>query len=110
MEQKFCQSCGALLENDSMLGTEKNGNKNQEYCNFCYEKGDFTHKCTMEEMIQYRVQNQFVEEFNKQSVLKYTVEEAVVNMRQFYPNLKRWRKQEIPTNTGGNTASVREGF
>lgn len=94
MEQKFCQSCGALLEDDSMLGTEKDGNKNQEYCNLCYADGEFTQDFSMEEMIQFRAQNHYIEEFNSHSLMKYTVEEAIANMRQFYPNLKRWKSPE----------------
>jgi len=35
MEQKFCQSCGMPL-NPEVLGTEKDGSKNEEYCTYCY--------------------------------------------------------------------------
>ncbi len=31
MEQKFCQSCGMPLSPE-VLGTEKDGSKNEEYC------------------------------------------------------------------------------
>ncbi len=91
MEQRFCQSCGALLENDSMLGTEKNGNKNQDYCNLCYSEGKFTNECTMEEMINNRAQHYFTQNFRKHSFFKYTMDEAIASMKQLYPNLKRWK-------------------
>ena len=38
MEQKFCQSCGMPL-NPEVLGTEKDGSKNEEYCTYCYADG-----------------------------------------------------------------------
>ena len=47
MEQKFCQSCGMPL-NPEVLGTEKDGSKNEEYCTYCYADGHFTVECTME--------------------------------------------------------------
>ena len=50
MEQKFCQSCGMPL-NPEVLGTEKDGSKNEEYCTYCYADGHFTVECTMDEMI-----------------------------------------------------------
>ena len=50
MEQKFCQSCGMPL-NPEVLGTEKDGSKNEEYCTYCYADGHFTVECTMDEML-----------------------------------------------------------
>ena len=37
------------------LGTEADGTKSREYCNYCYENGAFTANCTMEEMIDFCV-------------------------------------------------------
>ena len=34
---------------------------------------------------------QFVDEFNKDSEIKMTKEEAIANMKQFFPQLKRWK-------------------
>ena len=62
MEQKFCQSCGMPL-NPEVLGTEKDGSKNEVYCTYCYADGHFTVECTMDEMINQCAQ--FVDEFNK---------------------------------------------
>ena len=47
MEQKFCQSCGMPLTNE-ILGTNADGSKNEDYCNYCYKDGKFTQDCTME--------------------------------------------------------------
>ena len=89
MEQKFCQSCGMPIDN-STYGKEADGNKNEDYCCYCYDNGHFTQDCTMDEMIQHCAQ--FVDEFNKDSEMKYTKEEAIANMKQFFPLLKRWKK------------------
>jgi len=74
MEQKFCQSCGMPLNDIAVLGTEADGSKNEEYCCYCYANGHFTADCTMDEMINHCAQ--FVDEFNKDSEIKMTKEEA----------------------------------
>lgn len=40
-EQAFCQSCGMPMQEEAIMGTEKDGTKNSEYCIYCYENGDF---------------------------------------------------------------------
>ena len=62
MEQKFCQSCGMPLTQETM-GTNADGTKNEDYCIYCYKDGKFAMDCTMEEMIQFCAQ--FVDEVNK---------------------------------------------
>ena len=86
---KFCQSCGMPLT-DEVLGTNADGSKNEEYCMYCYKDGKFTQECTMDEMIEHCAQ--FVGEFNEGSGLKLTREEAIGQMKMFFPHLKRWRK------------------
>ena len=86
---KFCQSCGMPLT-DEVLGTNADGSKNEEYCIYCYKDGKFTQECTMDEMIEHCAQ--FVSEFNEGSGLKLTREEAIGQMKMFFPHLKRWRK------------------
>ena len=62
---KFCQSC--MMPKESAMfsaGTEKDGNKNNDYCNYCYIKGEFTQKDTiktakdMQEMVKTQLQKQ----------------------------------------------------
>lgn len=91
METKFCQSCGMPLQKNEELGTNHDGSKNEEYCCYCYKDGAFTMDCTMDQMIDHCVQ--FVDEFNKDADLHYTKEEAVANMKLFFPTLKRWAVQ-----------------
>ena len=49
---QFCQSCCMPLENDLMLGTEKDGSRSRQYCKYCYQDGNFIHpEMTLGEMI-----------------------------------------------------------
>lgn len=89
MEQKFCQSCGMSID-DSTFGKEANGSNNEEYCHFCYADGKFTKDCTMDEMIEHNLN--YLNEFNKDSEVKYSVEEARAAMKEYFPQLKRWKQ------------------
>ena len=75
MEQKFCQSCGMPID-DSTFGKETDGN--------------FTKECTMDETIELNLN--YLDEFNKDSEVKYTVEEARKTMKEYFPQLKRWKQ------------------
>lgn len=90
MEQKFCQSCGMPLTNET-LGTNADGSLNEDYCMYCYKDGAFVGPadCTMEQMIDFCAQ--FTDEMNKHTGLNLTKEQAKEQMRQFFPHLKRWR-------------------
>ena len=90
MTPNFCQSCGMPLQKPEEFGTNQDGSKNEEYCCYCYTNGAFTSDCTMDEMIEHCVQ--FLCEFNKENGVDFTKEEAVVQMKQFFPALKRWAK------------------
>jgi hypothetical protein len=91
MEQKFCQSCGMPMTAPEHFGTNKDGSANTDYCSYCFKDGQFTNNMTMDEMISHCAQ--FVDEFNKDSGQKLTKEEAISQMKQFFPQLKRWKQQ-----------------
>ena len=56
--QKFCQCCGMPMgDTDELYGTNADGSGNEEYCKYCFEKGEFTFHGTMEEMIEACVPN-----------------------------------------------------
>ena len=90
MEQKFCQSCGMPLTDD-YKGTNADGSRNDDYCNYCYMDGRFLQDMTMEQMIEHCAQ--FTEEINRQSGQNLTKEQVKEQMRLFFPHLKRWKKQ-----------------
>lgn len=89
MEKNFCQSCGMPLT-DEILGTNADGSKNEEYCMYCFKNGAFTGNFTMEEMVEFC--SQFVEQYNQDSGQHLTRDDYKEVLRQYYPNLKRWKK------------------
>jgi hypothetical protein len=88
MEQPFCQSCGMPMTASEHFGTNKDGSANNDYCGYCFKDGDFTQEMTMDEMILHCAE--FVDEFNKDSETKLAKEEAIRQMKKFFPKMKRW--------------------
>ena len=87
MNQKFCQCCGMPMgDTDELYGTNANGGKNEEYCRYCFENGEFTFKGAMEEMIELCVPNMTAANPN------INEEEARKIMAEWFPTLKRWKK------------------
>ena len=87
MNKLYCQSCGMPLDSDDVIGTEKNGNKNNDYCVYCYKDGVFLQDVSMAEMIDISLKHMkeiFKDDpsFNEQSALEH--------MNSFFPKLKRW--------------------
>lgn len=89
-EMLFCQSCGMPMLQPDHFGTEADGSPNQEYCAYCYKDGNFTADCSMEEMIQFNAQ--FHDQMHGEDGHPYTREEAIAEMRKFFPMLKRWQE------------------
>lgn len=87
MDKLFCQSCGMPLENDEVIGTNKDGSKNEDYCVYCFKDGSFTQDVTMQEMIDISLTH--MKEMFKNDP-KFNEKEAVDNRNSFFPKLKRW--------------------
>lgn len=92
MEQKqpkgpFCQSCGMPMEKPEDFGTNAGGSKNDDYCKFCYQNGQFTDPdITMEQMIKK------VAGF--MSEMKIMPEDQIKEITEgFIPKLKRWQNK-----------------
>ena len=75
---------------EEVKGTNADGSKSEDYCIYCYKDGAVTRDCTMDEMIDFCAQ--FVDEVNKNMPKPMTAEEYKQMMRQYFPQLKRWRK------------------
>ena len=87
MQEKHCQSCGMPMgDTNEKYGTNADGGKSEDYCDYCFVNGAFTNPdFTMEEMIEICVPH----------VLPATgmsEDEARGMMRRFLPTLKRWTK------------------
>ena len=90
-EMIYCQSCGMPLQQATDFGTEASGTPNNEYCTFCYQNGVFTSDCSMEEMIQECAK--FHDQFQHEDGRTFSCEDAIALMRQYFPELKRWKKE-----------------
>lgn len=90
MDQKFCQSCGMPLSVNKDFGTNADNSRNDDYCTYCFKEGNFTEDMTMDEMIEHCAR--YVEEFNKDTEQKLTKEQAVAQMKMYFPKLKRWAR------------------
>lgn len=85
MENKICQSCGMPIDDDKLLGTNKDGSINSDYCKYCYIEGEFIDKVSMEEYIEKCSQ------YGSQAGM--TNEEMKKHCEKLFPNLKRWQNK-----------------
>lgn len=46
----ICQCCGMPIEDESILGRDKDGTLNEEYCKWCYADGTYTYS-NMDDLI-----------------------------------------------------------
>ena len=95
--QKTCQSCGMPMTDESVYGTNADGSMNSDYCIYCYKNGAFTQNFTMDEMIEHCAQ--FINEVNQGLPQPITKEEYIGQMKMYFPNLKRWRKELTVANS-----------
>jgi hypothetical protein len=81
----LCQSCAMPLNSSQMFGTNSDGTKTDEFCAYCYQKGQFTAPhITMQEMI-----DKCVSIMSKQHIMPE--DQARDLMIKTIPILKRWR-------------------
>jgi len=85
--ENFCQSCSMPLINDELLGTEKDGSKNREYCKYCYQDGSFVNpEMSLDEM----------RSFISKKMKEMNINEAITNIAvNSLPNLKRWKEHDL---------------
>lgn len=86
----YCQSCGMPMHTADQFGTNKDGSLNREYCCYCYKAGEFVQDCTMEGMIEHCVK--YLDQFNGSCDTQLSKEEAIRQMKEYFPQLKRWAK------------------
>lgn len=82
---KYCQSCGMPMKRDPAGGgTNADGTKSGMYCGYCYQKGNFTGECTVEEM----------REICKGKLKEMGFPGFLTGlMTSNLPNLERWKKK-----------------
>ena len=82
--EKICQSCAMPLTDESLLGMNKDGSINHDYCKYCYIGGEFVDKVSMEEYIE------MCSQFGSQAGM--TNEQMKDYCSKIFPTLKRWKK------------------
>lgn len=74
------------------FGTNKVGNKNQDYCCYCFQEGDFTQYVSMDEMIVLCAN--YTDDWSAQGGSTISREEAIALMKKDFPKLKRWLRKQ----------------
>ena len=88
--QLVCQCCGMPLE-DSIIGRDRDGTPNEDYCQWCYADGTYTYS-DMDDLIEVCVRNMVSE--------SVTEEQARAHLRQYLPTLDYWKRYEELSDDG----------
>ncbi len=82
--QLICQCCGMPLE-DAILGRNKDGSINEDYCQWCFADGTYTYS-DMDDLIRVCIPHMVEQGF--------TEEQARAHMKQILPTLDYWKRYE----------------
>ena len=88
--QLICQCCGMPLE-DSIIGKDKDGALNEDYCKWCYADGQYTYS-DMDKLIDVCIPHMVAHGFSE--------EEARAYMKQELPKLDYWKRYEELSDNG----------
>ena len=86
----ICQCCGMPLD-DTVIGTDRDGSLNEDYCKWCYADGSYTYS-DMDELIEVCIPHMVKEGF--------TEEQARAFMKQSLPKLDYWKRYEELSDNG----------
>jgi hypothetical protein len=75
------------------FGTNIDCSRNVDYCVYCFKKGAFTSNLTLDEVIAHNFL--YLDVYNQDAEVKVTRDEAIKQLKQHLPNLKRWRNNII---------------
>ena len=85
-----CQCCGMPLE-DAILGRNRDGSLNEDYCQWCYADGTYTYS-DMDELIKVCIPQMVKQGF--------TEDQARTYMQQKLPTLDYWKRYEELSDNG----------
>ena len=83
-QKLICQCCGMPLE-DEIIGRNKDGSMNEDYCKWCYADGTYTYS-DMDDLIDVCVRNMAGQGFTEDQARSYLKIEL--------PKLNYWKKYE----------------
>ena len=87
----ICQCCGMPIDDDSILGRDKDGTLNEEYCKWCYADGTYTYN-DMDELIDVCVKNMVNENFTEEQAQSY--------LKEMLPKLDYWKRYDELSDNG----------
>ena len=88
--QLRCQCCGMPLE-DSIIGRDKDGSLNENYCQWCYADGTYTYS-NMDDLINVCIPQMIKQGLSEEQAREY--------MEQMLPTLDYWKKYEELSDDG----------
>jgi len=88
--QLFCQCCGMPLE-DAIIGRNKDGTLNEDYCQWCYADGTYTYS-SMDDLIDVCVGHMTGDGF--------TEDQARAYLKEKLPTLDYWRRYDQLSDQG----------
>lgn len=86
----ICQCCGMPID-DSIIGREKDGTLNEDYCKWCYADGTYTYS-DMDELIDVCVKNMVSDNFTEEQARSY--------LKEMLPKLDYWKRYEKLNDNG----------
>ena len=84
-QKLVCQCCGMPLSGDEIMGHDKSGAINENYCKWCYADGDYTYS-DMDDLIDVCVKHMADENFTEENAREY--------MKNLLPKLDYWKNRE----------------
>ena len=88
--QLICQCCGMPLE-DEIIGRNRDGTLNEDYCKWCYADGNYTYS-DMDDLINVCIPHMVKEGFSEEQARAY--------MKEILPKLDYWKKYEELSDDG----------
>ena len=88
--QLICQCCGMPMD-DTIIGRDKDGTPNEEYCQWCYADGTYTYS-NMDDLIDVSVGHMVKQGF--------TEDQARAYLKQTLPKLDYWKRYEELSDDG----------
>ncbi|MBR6236639.1 MAG: helix-turn-helix domain-containing protein [Firmicutes bacterium] len=88
--QLICQCCGMPLD-DSIIGKNKDGSLNEDYCQWCYADGTYTYS-DMDDLIRVCIPHMVEQGF--------TEDQAREHMKHILPTLDYWKRYEELSDDG----------
>ena len=86
----ICQCCGMPLD-DEVIGLEKDGSMNEDYCKWCYADGTYVYH-NLDDLIDVCVKHMVGEDF--------TEEQARAYLNKTLPTLDYWKRYEELSDDG----------